>query len=304
MYAIDHTTTVARRAAVNGHPAVMLRPGETADATACGRICYEAFKALADWHGFPPDFPSAGAASGLLAMLFGHPGFHSVVAERDGEIAGSNFLDERSAVFGVGPISVDPAMQRGGIGRLLMEHVLDRAQQRGATGVRLLQSAYNNQSLCLYTKLGFKTREPISLMSGVPPEVQIPGYEVRRARAADLRACNDLCVAVHGFARAGELQDAISAETAMVVERQGRIAGYATDIGFMAHAVGETDDDLMALIGAAKGIAGPGILVPTRNHALFSWCLENGLQLSFQMTLMSIGLYGKPEGAYLPSVLY
>jgi hypothetical protein len=237
-------------------------------------------------------------------MLLAHPGFYSVVAERDGEIAGSNFLDERSAISGVGPISVDPEVQRSGIGRRLMEHVLDRAAQRGATGVRLLQSAYNNHSLCLYTKLGFKTREPISLMSGALPSIRLPGYEVRKARAADVRSCNDLCLAVHGFARAGELQDAISAETATVVERQGRLTGYATDIGFMAHAVAETDEDLMALIGAAEGIAGPGILVPTRNHALFSWCLANGLQLSFQMTLMSIGLYGEPAGAYLPSVLY
>ena len=98
--------------------------------------------------------------------------------------------------------------------------------------------------------------------------------------------------------------DAIKAKTATVVERQGRVTGYATAIGFFAHAVGETNQDLMALIGAASNIAGPGILVPTRNHELFSWCLENGLGLVFQMTLMSIGLYNEPTGAYLPSVLY
>ena len=62
--------------------------------------------------------------------------------------------------------------------------------------------------------------------------------------------------------------------------------------------------DLMALIRAAPTITGPGILVPTRNHPLFSWCLESRLNLVFQMTLMSIGLYSEPVGAYLPSVLY
>jgi hypothetical protein len=98
--------------------------------------------------------------------------------------------------------------------------------------------------------------------------------------------------------------DAIKAKRATVVERQGCITGYATAIGFFAHAVGETNQDLMALIGAASNIAGPGILVPTRNHELFSWCLENGLGLVFQMTLMSIGLYNEPTGPYLPSVLY
>jgi hypothetical protein len=68
--------------------------------------------------------------------------------------------------------------------------------------------------------------------------------------------------------------------------------------------VGETNEDMMALIGAAQAIAGPGILVPTRNHDLLTWYLNNNLQLNQQMTLMSIGLYCEPSGSYLPSVLY
>jgi hypothetical protein len=82
------------------------------------------------------------------------------------------------------------------------------------------------------------------------------------------------------------------------------VTGYATAIGFFAHAVSETNEDMMALIGAAQAIAGPGILVPTRNHDLLTWCLNNNLQLNQQMTLMSIGLYCEPSGSYLPSVLY
>lgn len=66
----------------------------------------------------------------------------------------------------------------------------------------------------------------------------------------------------------------------------------------------ETNKDLMALIAGASQITGPGILIPTRNHELFSWCLDNQLGLVFQMTLMSIGLYNEPRGAYLPSILY
>jgi hypothetical protein len=51
-------------------------------------------------------------------------------------------------------------------------------------------------------------------------------------------------------------------------------------------------------------LMGPGILVPTRNGALFRWCLDNGMRLVQQMTLMTIGLYNEPSGAYLPSVIY
>jgi N-acetylglutamate synthase-like GNAT family acetyltransferase len=281
-----------------------LRRGVTADTDECGRICFDAFKVIADRHSFPWDFPSPEVAAGLLSMLLGHPRFHGVVATREGKIVGSNFLDERSSIVGIGPISVDPTSQQRGVGRLLMEHVLARAAEKHAPGVRLVQAGYNNQSLCLYTKLGFRTREPLSLMSGSPPCVQLPGYEVRQARKGDIDLCNQLCRKLHGHDRAGELIDAIDAKTATLVERQGRITGYATSIAFFAHAVGETNQDLIALIGAASSIAGPGILVPTRNHELFSWCLDNGLGLVFQMTLMSIGLYNEPTGPYLPSVLY
>jgi GNAT superfamily N-acetyltransferase len=283
---------------------IELRRGAPDDSVKCGRICFEAFKSLAERHGFPPDFPSPEIASGLLSMLVQHPGFYGVVAMADGEIAGSNFMDERSQIVGIGPITVDPATQKRGVGRLLMEHVLDRAAERRAPGVRLVQSSYNNQSLCLYTKLGFRAREPLSIMSGSPPKARLAGYDVRQAGEADLATCNQLCRKVHGHDRAGELKDAIQEKTATVVEHLGRITGYATSIGFFAHAIGETNEDLMALISAAPNITGPGILIPTRNHALFSWCLENRLNLVFQMTLMSIGLYNEPAGAYLPSVLY
>jgi hypothetical protein len=58
------------------------------------------------------------------------------------------------------------------------------------------------------------------------------------------------------------------------------------------------------LIAAAAEFPGPGVLLPTRNHEMFQWCLNRGLKLVFQMTLMSIGLYNEPAGAYLPSILY
>jgi hypothetical protein len=86
-----------------------LRAATANDDVACGRICYDAFCAINDAHRFPHDFPSTEFTTELLRMLIDHPGFYGVVAERDGRIIGSNFLDERAIVVGVGPISVDPA---------------------------------------------------------------------------------------------------------------------------------------------------------------------------------------------------
>lgn len=283
---------------------IVLRCGTAADAAACGVICYEAFKSVCTAHNFPPDFPSADVAGGLMSMLLSHPGFYSVVAESDGRIVGSNFLDERACISGVGPITVDPTGQNQGVGGRLMQDVLDRAARQRAAGVRLLQAGFHNRSLCLYTKLGFHTRESMSILQGKPVGQKFAGYEVRSATAGDVAACNRLCRRVHGFDREAELRDAIAGGTASVVEHLGQVAGYTTAIAFFGHSVAETNQGLMALIAASSEFGGPGFLVPTRNHQVFSWCLAMGLKLVYQMTLMTTGLYNEPEGAYMPSVLY
>src|SRR5579875_904571 len=209
---------------------IVLRRATPDDAAACGRIEYEAFKAIAAAHNFPPAFPPVEIATGLCAMLLAHPGFVGVVAELGAQPVGRTFLD--------------------------------------------------------------------------PHGLTLPGYVVRPAAAAALAACSRLCRRVHGHDRSGELCDAIQQGTAMVVEHLGRISGYATAIGWFHHAVGETNEDLKALIGAAPSFPGPGFLVPTRNGELVRWCLAHGLRIASQGHLMTLGLYNEPAAAYLPSVLY
>jgi hypothetical protein len=94
--------------------------------------------------------------------------------------------------------------------------------------VRLVQAAYHARSLSLYAKLGFDAREPLSAMQGPPVRVAVPGHAVRAARASDADACNAVCRRIHGHDRTGDLADAIAQGSATVVERAGRITGYAT----------------------------------------------------------------------------
>jgi hypothetical protein len=185
-----------------------------------------------------------------------------------------------------------------------MSDVMRRAEEQRFAGVRLLQAAYHNRSLSLYTKLGFDTREPVSAMQGSALGIEMPGRKVRPARGADVEACNKLYLRIHGHERERELLLAIAQETATVTEHGGRITGYATEVGFIGHSVGESNDDLKALIGAAKSFPGPGFLLPTRNSELMRWCLEKGMRVVMPMTLMSTGLYSEPSGAFLPSVIY
>jgi GNAT superfamily N-acetyltransferase len=283
---------------------VTLRTARPEDSETCGRICYDAFKAINDQHGFPPDFPIPELAVGVLSMLIGHPGHHVVVAESGGKIIGSNAVDLRGPIAGIGPITVDPKVQNSGAGRLLMHHVIDRAQQKGCAGVRLVQAAFHCRSLSLYTKLGFDPQEPLSCVQGPPLGLKIPGYNVRPATAADAEACNAVAWRVHGHTRDGEVREAIEQGSATVVEHDGRISGYASGMAFFAHAVGESNNEIKALIGAAPVLVGPGILVPTRNADLLRWCLNHGLRIVQPLTLMSMGLYNQPKGAFLPSIAY
>jgi GNAT superfamily N-acetyltransferase len=282
-----------------------LRTGRSEDAETCGSICYEAFKAIADQHNFPPDFPSPEVSGGLITSMLARGGeIYSVIAEVDGRVVGSNFLWENGTIAGVGPITIDPSAQNVAVGRRLMEDVLQRARERGIAGVRLCQAAYHNRSLALYTKLGFDTREPLSNLQGEAIGQEIPGYAVRSATEEDLDSCNEVCFKVHGHDRGPELLEAIRQGTATLVEHGGRITGYTTMVGFFGHTVGESNEEIKALIGAAPSFPGPGFLLPTRNGEVLRWCLEQGLRVVQPMTLMSVGLYNEPRGAFMPSVLF
>jgi hypothetical protein len=143
-----------------------------------------------------------------------------------------------------------------------MEAAIDHFASSNVAGIRLVQTAHNNRSLCLYTRLGFQTREPLSVIQGLALNNKFAGYDVRPAGETDVAACNILCRRVHGFDRGAELREAINARTTIVVEHLGRITGYATGLGFFAHAVAETNQDLKSLIAAAPKIQGPGFLLP------------------------------------------
>jgi GNAT superfamily N-acetyltransferase len=285
--------------------AVSLREIEPGDVKEASRICFEAFGGIDDYHRFPRDFPSLEFTEGIMTMFLGAPSIWGVVAEADGRIVGSNFLHEGDPITGIGPISVDPDQQGNGVGRKLMEAVIERGTQ--GPGTRLLQDSFNMLSISLYASLGFEVREPVVVMSGKPKSGPVDGVEVRLLREADLDECEALCKKVHGFERTNELRGALQAFAPFVALRDGRVCAYATVLTFwpMAHGVGESDEDMQALLaGAAGAVDDPlAMLVPVRS-SLFHWCLSEGLRSVKPMNLMTVGSYQEPRGPWFPSVLY
>ena len=284
-----------------------LRPPTPADVDAVAKVVYDAFVSIADKHNFARDFVPEGAA-GLAEAWINHPRVWGVLAERDGQVIGCNFLDERNVVPGVGPICIDPAAQGKGVGKRLMQAVIERGREIGASSVRLVQDAFNTVSMSLYASLGFDPIEPLGLMHGAVAGDVATSATVRPMTAADLVQCADLCRRVHGFDRAGELNDAFERLHSFVLVREGRIRAYASAPTFwiMNHGVAEREQDLCELLGGvSKQIDQPlSLLVPIRNASLFRWCLARGLRVVKPMTLMAMGDYQAPRGAWYPSVEY
>jgi GNAT superfamily N-acetyltransferase len=284
---------------------ISIHPISDGDTEACGRIIYGAFKHFHDRHQFPGDFQTSKMPCNWRVYL-------SLIQRSSGRgrdwrrIVGSNFLNERNPIREVGPITIAPDVQQRGIGRRLMETVIER--WGAAASICLVQDAFNMCSLGLYASLGFEVKEPLALMEGRPRSKRVAEIEVRQLRRQDLAECASLYMRVHGFDRANELQDALALFSPIVALRRGRITAYASAPFYweLNHGVAETEDDMRALI------MGPGtvstdplaMLVPVRRASFFQWCLREGLRVLKPMTLMATGMYQEPNGCYFPSVLY
>ena len=286
-----------------------IRPVTPADAENCGQIIYKAFCGIADRHNFPHDFPSPEVAMQMAQMTVSNPNVVGFVAEADdGQFLGSNFLWRHNEIAGVGPITVNPNAQAKGVGRRLMQAVIESGKD--APGIRLVQDAFNTVSMSLYADLGFDVVEPLVLMQGVPKDETSASTkaEVRPLEEKDFEACAELCRKVHGFDRNTELAQIAQMSPAFVAVRDGRVVAYAAAPTFwqMNHSVAETVEDMQNLLAEAARLTEQPLafLLPTRQAELFRWCLSQKLRVIKPMTLMAMGSYQEPKGAFLPSVLY
>ena len=286
---------------------LIIRSIQQADAEICGKIGFQAHKAVSSAHGYLSEQPSIEFAVGMIKTLLANPNSWGALAERDSKILGSIFLHvfPPSPVAAIGPLTVDPSAE-GGVGRTLMEASLMEARKRNYDQVRLVQSPSHLRSFVLYTKCGFTLREPLFLMHGNPvPGVLGKKHDIRAARSKDVSACNEICISVHGFSREIELRQAIDQQVASVnIDNTGDITGYAAGIGFLGHAVAKTSEVLKALVANASAILGPGFFVPGRNYDLVKWLLDVGFRILWPANLMTVGNYQDPKAPFLPSIAY
>src|ERR671915_1960693 len=166
---------------------LIIRPIEQNDAESCGKIGYEAHKAISSAHGYPSEQPSEEFGIELIRRLLDNPNSLGVLAERHGKTLGSIFLHEfpPSPVAAIGPLTVHPSGEGGGVGRVLMNAALTHAHKQNHDQIRLVQSPSHLRSFVLYTKCGFTLREPLYLIQGnaVPRILGKKHHDVRAARS-------------------------------------------------------------------------------------------------------------------------
>ena len=241
----------------------------------------------------------------MMGAWIPHPHVWGVVAEIDGRIVGSNFLDERDPIRGVGPITVDPEGQNAGVGRRLMEAVIERGKDASEHPPR---SGRLSHALALALHVArLRRHRVLHPDEGKPRGGPAAASRCGRSTEDDLEECEALCTKVHGFARTGALRDAMQAFTPFGALRDGRIVAYALDARFwpMAYGVAETEEDMKALLlgAAAAGDEPIALLVPLQS-GLFRWALEQGLRAVKPMNVMARGEYSEPSGSWFPSVIY
>ena len=118
---------------------------------------------------------------GLEEALQGRPDSHGFVADLEGRVVGhvrltGGWIDAEPRLVEVlvlGPLSVEPELQRRGIGRALCAHAVDQAESMGTPAVFL------EGSPTYYSRLGWR---PAGELGVTPPSVRIPAPAFQAVR--------------------------------------------------------------------------------------------------------------------------
>jgi L-amino acid N-acyltransferase YncA len=282
-----------------------IRAAVAGDAVACAATAYAAHARVSAIHNFPSELPTLEFATRFIRSKLENPRCRGYVAQKDGHVVGSVFVTavDDCPAGAIGPLTVEPAHE-GGVGAALMQQAVAEAARMGIVQLRLVQSPTQLRSLALYTKAGFDLREPLLVVGHTALTHAAGNSGLRRATLGDESDCASLCRMAYGFARTVELNEAIGNNMATVLERNDRIVGYASSVGFRGHAVARTVEDLMVLVAHTPKSLGPGLPVPTRNGALLRWLFRNGARALWPAAILSMGDFHEPTTPYLPSMLF
>eukprot|EP00026_Physarum_polycephalum_P011843 Phypoly_transcript_12088.p1 GENE.Phypoly_transcript_12088~~Phypoly_transcript_12088.p1 ORF type:complete len:223 (+),score=27.88 Phypoly_transcript_12088:414-1082(+) len=222
-------------------------------------------------------------------------------------------MDIGNEVAGIGPLSVAPSCQSKGIGRALMNAMIDMAKQKNFKTIRIMQETQNRVSFSLYLKTGFDVVESIVLFTGHISQPYSGPIEVRKLAESDVVQCDELHKKVVGISRLASIHQAVQ-NALVAISQTGEIIGFSNGFSVLSFAVAKAGhEDALYALHSAFSRADPNTLpclkVIARVYpSLARRCLEEwGLKTHGNLTQMCFGKYTpiSPDGGvYIPANAY
>ncbi|MBI1910715.1 MAG: GNAT family N-acetyltransferase [Deltaproteobacteria bacterium] len=303
-----------------------LRPLTPDDKYEYSELLYGSFNYWYRTHGWPTDYFKGGPR--VTEVFFDvyndlNPGCNvAAVNSETGMLMGSCFYHPRERHVSLGIMSVHQNYCGLGIGKALVNHIIDFTEKNGYKTLRLVGSAINMNSFSLYNRAGFVPRHVYHDMvvnvplAGMKATTEGRG-RVRDAVLDDIPAMAALELEVSGITREKDYRYCIENKRgyfhASVLESPngGAIEGFMISVrhpalNMLGPCVARTEDDTAALIlkelDRFKGLA-PLMVIPMDRRklveTLYSWGAINVETHLFQVR----GEFQQFNGVNLPSFL-
>jgi GNAT superfamily N-acetyltransferase len=208
----------------------------------------------------------------------------------DGAILGTAMRFRWAADYAtVGMVLVAPSQQGRGLGRQLMQALLD------ADAAQAVMLNATEAGLGLYERLGFR---PIGMVCQHQGIVATPSVEseLRQACAKDLSGLVALDAAAFGASRVPLIERLMAEGEIRMLDNGGKLRGFGVRRLFghgetIGPLVAETEDDAIALVA---GLLRPGfqrIDIPVAAKTLAAWLTQAGLVAVDSVTVMTRGAW-------------
>ena len=198
---------------------ILLRPLKDVDVAEHADLLYSSFNSWYWKHGWGKDyFGCSPQETSIFYDIYNDlsPGCSIAAFDNEtGRMMGSCFYHPREHHVSLGIMSVHPNYGGRGIGRQLVNHIIDYTKEHDFKSCRLVSSAINMDSFSLYNRAGFIPRVTYhDMVINVPEsglgDVIVKGEEnIREASLADIEKMGELEMEISGIKREVDYRYAI-----------------------------------------------------------------------------------------------
>jgi GNAT superfamily N-acetyltransferase len=288
---------------------VEIRRMTRADIAEVGRIGVDAFNDLMARHNRPPLYPDPQVGQLAATASLNLDPDRCLVAVDGDRIVGSIFYRLRGETVSVGPATVAPADQGRGIGRDLLQTVIDR--EPNARSMRIMQDSLNLSSFELLVRIGYTLGEEVAMFS-LPAGFREDRESDPGVRPASVEDLNEVLTMDHGLSASDRRRDFEFFRRfgkVLVLHERSRLRGYLAQMptpGRTMLGPGGADDaqSLVRLVlhAVSETLGELSLVLPARDRETLKPLLDVGFRLAGLTNLMYRGDWHPAPGAYAYSL--